>query len=242
MSIRTTVTFNGTDLTALCHVSDLRTSLLPRTFGSENVPGRDGAIFTGSRLLTRTITLTLSLMGTDLAQRQQAARALAGILAVDEPKPLAISIDDGMYYLAIPESGDDIARYVNSERFDVTFTAYDPTLHGAQRTVTVSSSGSRTFNVGGTYPASPVISVPEALSRAGSWRITLDDADFLSVSFDRSATRALVFDCEARTLTMDGVATLLMPECDWFVLTPGRHTLQTVGDGTATVTWEERWL
>lgn len=240
MSTRTTVTFNGTDLTALCHVSDLRTSLLPRTFGSEDVPGRDGAIFTGSRLLTRTITLTLSLMGTDLAQRQQAARALAGILAVDEPKPLAISIDGGMYYLAIPESGDDIARYVNSQRFDVTFTAYDPTLHGEQRSERVLNNGSRTFTVGGTYPATPTVSVESALPRQGVWRLTLDDSEYLSAAI--TGTHALEFDCGARTLTVDGAAALLLPEADWLVLTPGQHRLVMTGNGTATVTWEERWL
>lgn len=241
---RTTVTFNGTRLTDLYDVSDLRTSLLPRTIGSVAVPGRDGALHTGTRLATRTVTLTLTVRGAGSAARQQAARTLASILDVDEPAPLAISIDGGLFYMAMPESSGDIARYCNASRTEVTFTCLDPTLHAARRSVSLTSGGTATVTVGGTYPTMPLVEVTGARNGSGGfWRLTLDGGDYLIATIPAGVTSApIVADCENRVLRVNGSVTLLQPAADWLVLEPGTHTLAMTGTGTGTVSFEERWL
>lgn len=243
--MRTTVTFDGFELTAAYRVSDLRTSLLPQSLGSVDVPGRDGSLYTGSRLSSRTITLTLTTMAKSVEERQDAARELAAALAVDEPKPLAISIDGGLYWLAMPTSTADGERFLNATRFEVEFTAFDPVMYGVERTVTVPSGGSVSFLVGGTYPTMPVVSAPSAKndSATGNWQLWLDDTDHLVATIPAGVSTApVVADCAARTLRVNDSLALLVPSADWLVLTPGEHELEMVGTGAATVTYVERWL
>lgn len=242
---RTTVTFDGHALTDDYRVSDLQVSLLPRSIGTAKVPGRDGTIFTGANLEEKTITLTLTALGRDVRDRQEAGRALASILAVGEPRPLALSIDGGLYYMAIPSSKGDISRFMNADRFEVEFTVPDPVMHGASRTVTVPSGGSVTFQVGGTYPTMPVISAPQAANNSSihAWRLRLDNDSYVIATIPSGVSSApVIADCAQRTLRVNGTVTLLRPEADWLVLEPGSHTLAMTGTGEATVTFEERWL
>ena len=244
MTRRTTVTFDGHDLTASYRVSDLRTSLLPRRIGTTEVPGRDGALFTGAPLDTRIVTLTLTAIDRDIEDRQAAGRALAAILNVDEPKPLAISIDGGLYYMALPSSTSDATRHLTATRFEVEFICPDPVMYGTQRTVSVSSGGSATFNVGGTYPTMPTVSAPNAANGSGGfWKLALEDGTYLIATIPTGVQRAPVLaECENRVLKVNGNVALLQPEADWLVLAPGQHTLTMTGTGAATVTYRERWV
>lgn len=241
---RTVVTFNGVDLTALYAVSDLRTSLLPRDISTESVSGRDGEAFTGVRHDTRTITLTLTVRDRSITARQAAARVLAATLAVDEPKPLSISIDSGLYYLAIPSSDGDASRYYNATQFDVTFLCVDPIAYGEEVSVYVGSGGSKTFTVGGTYPTKPVI-VGTSIQRnasIGGWKLTLDSTEYVFVPISSATARSLSIDCEKRVVLLAGVVTVLSPDSDWLVIEPGEHTLAMTGTGGVTVTYRERWV
>lgn len=241
---RTTVTFDGHELTQDYYVSNLRTSLLPRTVGMQEVPGLNGMLYTGVRHTERSITLTFTAVSKSMAVRQTAARNLAALLAVDEPKPLQISIDGGLYYMAIPQSSDDAIRWMNATSFDVVFECPDPIAYGTERTVTVPSGGSVTFTVDGTYPTTPVVSASAAKNGSGGfWRIALEDGTYLLATIPTGVTSApVVADCGERTLTVNGNVSLLAPEADWLLLAPGAHTLTMTGTGAATVTYNERWL
>jgi predicted phage tail component-like protein len=245
VSTRTVVTFDGHDLTADYVVSDLRTALLPRRIRMQEVSGRDGALYTGSALSDRTITLTLTARGGTPAERQAAGRRLAEILATDAPAPLAMSIDGGLYWMAVPESGGNARRYVTATSFEVSFRIPDPAAYGPLRTVTVPSGGSVTFEVGGTYPALPTVSASAAgnSSSVGGWRLALDDGSYLMATIPSGVSSApVVADCAARTLTVQGNVAMLRPAADWLVLQPGTRTLTMTGTGAATVTFRERWL
>lgn len=244
MSRRTRVTFNGVNLTDLYHVSNLRNSLLPREVSSVTVPGMDGALLTGSRLTTRTITLTLTVKGSGIAERQRAARMLAQALAVAEPAPLELSIDGGLHYLAMPTSVGDGARYSNALRFEVRFECLDPTLHGTRERWSLTSGGSAKVIVGGTHPTMPLVEVTGARNGSnGVWKLTLDGGDYIVATIPTGVTSApIVADCENRVLRVNGTVRLLQPEADWLVLEPGEHTLAMEGSGTGTVSFEERWL
>lgn len=240
---RTVVTFDGHELTASYVVSNLRTSLLPRSITTRDVPGMDGLALTGVKLAARTITLTLTTTEKDIEDRQEAARSLAAALAVDGPRSLSISIDGGVYFMAVPTSNNDATRYVNATSFDVAFECQDPVGYGEEQTVTVPSGGTATFTVGGTYPTMPAVSAPTAGGSDGTWRLALDDGSFLYADIPNGhASAAVMADCASRVLKVDGVVTLLIPEADWMVLDPGEHTLTMTGTGAATVTYRERWL
>lgn len=241
---RTTVTFDGFDLTSFYIVSDLRIPLLPRSPSFVEVPGMDGALFTGVRNARRTITMTLTVRADDAEGREEAARALAAALAVSEPKPLAIDDDDGRYYLVLPVSNSDGTRYRHHASFDVSFEAYDPVAYGAERAVTVPSGGLATFLVGGTYPTMPRVKVPAAQNgQGGWWKLVLDEDRYLIAKVpDGVGSASLDFDCSNRVLMVQGQTTLLELDADWLVLEPGIHTLAMTGSGAAIVSYAERWL
>lgn len=246
MSTRTVVTFNGTTLTDLYDVSDLRTTLLHRTLGSVDVPGRDGAVFTGAKLAARKITLTFTVKDQDIAARQAASRALAATLAVDSPKPLSLSIDDGLYYLAIPTSDGDASRFVGATQFDVSFMAYDPVMYGDQVSFYVYVGNSHTWTVNGTYPTLPLIRCPRGVPEWADnpiWQITLDGSQTITVDITGYRQYAnIVIDCQNRILTVDGNAKMLPATCDWFSFEPGQHTLSVSGGEAGIVSYRERWL
>lgn len=240
--MRTTVTFDGVDLTALGIVGEYRGPLLPREIYREQVAGRDGDVFLGARYSAKTITLRLTVRAQDPAERQRAVRVLAAVLAVDEPKPLVLSIDGGLYHRAIPTSNGDGTRYLNHTSFDVDFEVLDPAAYGETRTVTVPSGGSVTFEVGGTYQTMPTVVATQAKNdaSAGRWKLILDGGDYLIANV-ASAAR-LEADCYARTLKVAGATRVLELDGDWLVLTPGTHELVMTGTGAATVTYPERWI
>lgn len=242
---RTVVLYNGVDLTADYVVSDLRRPLLPKEAMGATVPGMDGEVYTGSRLTPRMVTLTMYAIDADIALREAAARRLAAALDVQQPAPLSISIDGGLYLMAVPTSTGDAARFTQANSFQVQFEAFDPVFWGEERTTVIEwGQTPTTFTVGGTYPARPVISVPTAERAAfgNYWRITLDDGSFMSVAVPESGMVPILADCEARTLSVNGTNRLLNPLSDWLVLTPGEHSLVIDGLGDATLTYRERWL
>lgn len=242
--MRTQVIFDGFELSRHFHVSNLRTSLLPRTVKTREVPGRDGSLYLGASHAARTITMTLSVMGKAVEERQQASRMLAAILAVDEPRPLSLSIDSGLWYMAVPVSDGDGSRYRNATTFDVAFECPDPIAYGRERTVTVPSGGSVSFEVGGTHPTMPHVSAAAAKKgSSGFWRLTLEDGSFFAATIPSNlSTAPVAADCATRVLRVNGDVSLLDPSADWLVLAPGRHTLTMNGTGAATVTFNERWL
>lgn len=239
MSTRTTVTFDGHDLTADYVASNLRESLLPRALGTVKVPGRDGTLYTGSTLSQRSITMTLTARSGTPAGRQAAARALAAKLAVREPRPLAISHDGGLYWLAVPISPSTPKRYLHATSFDVEFVTCDPVMYGEHRSVTVPSGGSLSFTVNGSYPTMPNIAA-NATPSGGVWKLQLEDGSFMAVALP--GTRAVVCNCAERVLTVAGDVWPIADDADWLVLAPGQHTLSMTGTGAATVEWDERWL
>lgn len=241
---RTIVLYDGVDLTAGYVVSDLRRSLLPRVASSVDVPGMDGALFTGARMGVREVALTMIARSKDAQEREAAGRALAAAIDADSPRPLQISIDGGLWLMALAESGGDSRRYTSANSFEVTFRAFDPVFWGEERTVTVPSGGSVGFHVGGTAPTAPVVEAPAAANGPGGfWRLRKEDGtDLMATIPEQAGTAPLRADCLHRTLYVNDAAALLVPAADWLVLEPGDHTLTMTGTGAATVTFHERWL
>lgn len=247
--MRTHVMFNGIDLTSLFNVSDLEDALLPREVSTVEVPGMDGALFAGVKLSQRSIKLTLTVKDDSLDGVRAASRLLAAILAVKQPAPLSMSIDGGLYFMAVPKAQEPGVIFRNAVRHEVEFVIPDPVAYGDLRTITVPSGGSVTFTVGGTYPTMPTVEDVLTVSASDKlWRLSLEDGTYLAYepSYD-GATRidSLAIDCPARTLKVNGYTEMLTAESLWLELMPGTHTLTLDGSATsgpATVTFRERWM
>ncbi len=239
-----TVTFNGHDLTSEFVASRPRIQGMPVDIGSVEVPGMDGSLFTGARLGPKTIGITLTAKASTFADRRDALRKLFGYLRVDEPKALAFSFDNGLFYLAVPTTTGDIGFYRRHASIDVEFVAHDPAMYSAEVTKTVPSGSSVTFTVDGNYPTRPTISASAAKRGSGGfWRLDKNSGEQkFTVTLPNNNTTVIAADCGSRVLTVAGNVSMLDPSSDWLVLKPGRNTIAMTGTGAATIKYRERWL
>jgi len=207
-----------------------------------DVPGRNGAVFGGTKAQPMDVSMRLWTLAETREQRQQDVRTLAAWLAVDGPRPLYLGDEGGLWRMAIPAGNMDVSAYLNAESIPVTFRCLDPVLYGDRAGVEVPSGGSVTFLVGGTAPTFPTVTASSAHEdgTAGYWRLWLDEQTHLDADTGASSVPVSA-DCERRVLTVNGDVQMLNPFADWLRLTPGTHTIRMVGTGAASVQWVERW-
>ena len=236
--------FDGHDLTSMFIVGEpvFNTFIPSHTF--QNVPGRDGTVFMGGKLDGGTITVPLTIVDEDMEQRRATLSNLYMILDVDEPKLLVLPEVPDLSYKAIPQNAVSESRYIDGDTVIVSFQLVEAAAYGDTVTKTLPSNGTIVFTVGGTYPTKPRITSNATRSaNTHLWGIKLDEGAFLHVDTGSSSARAIVLDCEERTLTIEGDVALPTLDSDWFELAPGSHTIKMDnGSGSATITYKERWL
>ena len=234
--------FDNHDLTKL-----FRVELDSRTAASwepslVDVPGRNGAVFGGTKAQPVDVSMRLWSLAKTRVERQQDVRTLASWLAVDEPRPLYLGDEGGLWRMAIPAGTFDVSAYLNAESIPVTFRCLDPVLYGETEAVEVPSGGSVSFRVGGTAPTFPTVTADAAFEdgTAGYWQLWLDEQTHLDADTGAAAT-SVSADCGRRVLLVGGLVQMLQTDADWLRLTPGTHTIRMVGTGAASVEWVERW-
>ena len=236
------VTFDGHDLTKLFGVQ-WPIARTPAAWEPTaiDVQGRNGSVVNGTRALPVDVSMTLWTIAYTRVERQQNVRALAHWLAVDEPKPLYLGDEGGLWRMAMPVESSELTSYLNADSVTVKFRCFDPILYGEERSVTVPSGGSVTVLVDGTAPTMPTITAASAREgSAGYWQLWLDEVRHLDADTGNSNV-TVTADCQRRILRVNSSVQMLQTDADWLELTPGTHTLRVAGTGAATVSWTERW-
>lgn len=236
------VIFDGHDLSELFAIGDPSITVFESRVKYDQSDNRNGSVVLGRVWGNGSVTFSIGNPGS-MSERRDKMSTLAVWLDVDEPKKLVLPDTPGRYYMAVPSGAVTPIRHYNGEVSQLTFVITDPIAYGRECSVTVPSGGSVTFNVGGTAATRPRITA-SAVRNASSqvWGIRLDEGDFVHVATGSSSARAVVLDCEDRTLTVQGAAALPTLDSDWLVLEPGEHVLRMDnGSGAATVTYIERW-
>lgn len=235
---------DGVDLSDSYEVVGIKRPMPSTVPSLENVPGLDGYAFAGAELQPQPIQFTLVSKAMGYAERRRDMRQLAAVLCMEEPVRVYFGNDEGLYYEAIVSEPPDFQEFVTFGALTVTMQPLHAAMYGDTHTLTVPSGGSITFNVRGTYPAKPAISVTAVRDPSSLvWGLRLDEGDFIHVATGNAAGRKVAIDCGARILTVSGNAALPTLDSDWLELEPGQHTLtMDNGTGDATVTWQDRWL
>lgn len=242
----TTFIYNGHDLADILDVAKIEMpAMAPAAPTVRDVPGMDGAAYCGTRMEPMEIRVRarLATCSTEPAEIQRQWARVAALLRSDEPAPLTLA--PGLYRMAVLQGATDLEFYSYSAIAELSFLCPDPVAYGDERTVTVPSGGSATFNVGGTYPAKPVIEAASAVRDGSSlvWGVRLDAGDVLQVATGSESARKVVLDCAARTCAVAGATALPTLASDWFELAPGDHTIENhLGSGACTVAFRERWV
>lgn len=235
------ITYDGHDLATLFICGAPEISILNRTGTKVDAGAANSSHVVGMRWGDSTVSFQITALG-DAFERRNRFSQLGAWLDVDGPRELVLPDTPDRFYMAIPEGTVQLKRHFGAESALLKFTLTDPVAYGEERTVTVPSGGSLTFEVGGTYPASPVVTATATpdLSTA-LWGLTVDGSAFIRVELDDEGIPVSI-DCLNRTCTVSGSAALPTLASDWLTLAPGRHTLAMLGEGAAAVTYRERWL
>lgn len=237
--------FDGVDYANILDVASIEMPALPQTSPDlRYATGRDGALLAGNAFQPLEITVKARL-ATDTIDERDIQRRWAEVAArmrTAEPRPLSIS--EGIYRNAVLQDESPLDFKTYSAVAELKFLCPDPVAYGIERTVTVPSGGSVTFNVGGTYRTRPKVTAQAVRNSSSNlWGIRLDGADYIHVATGSASARAVSIDCDARTCTVAGNAAMITLDSDWLELEPGTHTLaMDNGTGEATVTFRERWL
>lgn len=234
--------FNGTVLTASYKVASERGVPKPRV-STQEVPGLDGYFAMGTDFEPPEVVLYVYATGMGRAERREAAHDLMKKLLVRDFKRLEFGDDGGRYYMAQPSGDLDFHEFVRSGSLTVPMLVRDAAMYGATRSASVGTSAT-TVQVGGNYPARPVVvSSTATKSSSNLWGVRVDGGDFVRVPLTSSGSASVTIDCAARTARVAGVTSMVTLDSDWLELSPGSRTVVIdQGGGTATMTWTERWL
>ena len=239
-----TIVFDGHNFNDLFYVGEVNVGLPEFVTDATERVGGNGSMFRSIRVGTLSISVQMvakPLRGRDV---RESLSTLLSWLDVDGERPLYLSNDRGLRRMVVPNGAPSIGDAEWNDRVTVEFLQLDPMLYGKERTVTVPSGGSVTFNVGGDASTQPSIAAQSAVRNGTSrtWGIRLDDGDYLRVAIPTSSATPVEIDCKERTCRVGGAVTIPTIDSDWFVLAPGTHTVRNdVGSGACALTWTERW-
>ena len=235
------ITFRGHDFSPYCTAE---TTLLPLAVAepkTRTVPGRPGALLAGGTILPVEIKVKLMLCGDrrmhplELADvRHKLAAWLGGTVGGELTLPEEPELSYRDCVVTKVKAWDALFEDGCCE---VTFTAHDPVAYGKPRRVTDLS-----FDVGGTWPAWPVVTVRTVASK--TFMVALDEEDFLTFLDPTSNDDLVVFDCERERCLVNGeVADARVSlSSRFFSLTPGHHTLSLRACTLVSCEFRERWL
>jgi len=237
--------FDGVDYSSLIDVASIDMPALPTAAADlRTATGRDGALLAGNPLepLEIKVKARLAIDSIDPREIQRAWALVAAGMRTEGPRQLNLTND--VYRMAVLTDAVPLEYNSYSAIAELTFVCPDPVAYGDERTVTVPSGGSVTFEVGGTYPAKPTIAADAVRDGTSEvWGVRLDDGDYIHVATGSSSAREVEVDSDRRTCTIEGDPSMITTDSDWLVLDPGMHTLaMDKGTGAATVTFVERWL
>lgn len=239
--------FNDYDFGELffCHAPK---RLMPSVdVSSQSVSGRSGAYFKSRRYEPIEIECTLVLRGPKGSDEAMITllEEVAQRLDVDQAK-LYLPTDDSKYYLATLSGASSVDEFVTSARLRLTFTVLDPFKRGQRRSVSLSANSATYVEVGGTYPASPIITAqPVANTTMYRWRDYDNDksvyvyADPSNTSAKWNGTETIILDTEKELCTVNGQVWGITLTSDYFEI-EGRVRLWA--NAPSVVEWEERWL
>lgn len=209
------------------------------------VPSSDVAIFGGTQALPLEISMTLiTIDGYDRDSRQILIRELSRILAVDQPRMLKLDDEHGLYRMALPQGEIEVEPLLNADVVRVTFVCPDPRLFGSTYTRSIGTSAVSVSIGGSAYPTEVVVTATATPNSSGTWRLTdSTTGEYLEITgMQTGRSHSVSIDCSARSVSVDGVVTMLTPESDWLTLKPGTHSMRvTTGSGTATLSFREMW-
>lgn len=241
-----TITLAGHVLNDYFSITDLSRPMPPSRIDVLDVPGRHGSVLRGRTMGPRKVSFRLWAHTSHHSDMYEAMALLMSWLYGSDDGELALTFSDegGRARLVVPDGELPYDEYEERGSVLLTFTQPDPICDvGEPKTASLSSGGTKTITVGGTYPVKLFIAATAAkrVSSTQTWGVVIDNDTYLHVHLDDANTHAVSIDCANREVTVDGATAMITLDSDWPELWPGSHTVEMDdGTGAATLTWQER--
>lgn len=234
--IRKQFFFGDADLGHFLHVSNVGRSISPARRVNQQDTVR-GSLYRPYGLDALEISVTVNVKATALADVATARRALAGMLIADTEQELVLPDEPGLYYMAYWQGGAELDRLMRWPEATLTFVAPDPLAYGDEHAFELTNSA-KTIARGGTAPAKPTIT---AVPAAGSyWTVTnVTTGEYVRVDADFTGSQTVVLDFENERCLVNGTDHAVDIRSDFFELGEADQVRKL--NGTATMTWTERW-
>ena len=242
--------FNGNNLSDYC-ICRMERAILPSVVNVvQDIPGRHGALFRSSRLGTYIQPVHIWLRTQDRREVSEVKHRLAAMLYADEPKPLYLPDEKGLYYLAILD-GDSGLGEITSDIPETTlnFLICDPIAYGIRRSARVRSyDGDTPINAGGSWPSYPLIKVLASGVTANGITITnRTTGEFIRITNETAGgipdDSYIYIDTDAERVWLpeyDNETIGVTAESDFFTL--DANTVINCYNCWADFEWRERWL
>lgn len=233
-----TFIFGDSELGLYLYVSEIDRVVMPsRRFNRTSREGHDGEHVKALGLEALEIKVNVHLMKNEVLELAEMRRKLASLLFTDTAQKLILPDEPDRFYYAYYEGGADLDRLFRWPSCELTFLVPDPIAYGRERSTTVSTTAA-TIKTGGTYKSYPTVKVTTTAKEFTLTNVTT--GDFVTVSTTSTASKAIIIDMEQQRVTVNGTDHPVTLDSDFFAL-EGTQQLKT-STGTATITWNERWL
>lgn len=207
--------------------------------------GRHGSTVNSLTLGPREITLECRAFEDRWADYDSLMDTISAWLVTSSDKKLQLRNHPGQYYMAHYVSVTESERIGETGigGFELAFTATDPVRFGEDRSYVLSGTDQAQITIGGTDSCDMRIEVRGATKdSSNTWAMKLAGTT-MTVPLSAMGTHSITLDCANRAVKVDDKASCLTLGSNWPTLTPGKKTVQiTVGSGTATLSWKQRYL
>lgn len=229
--------FNGNDLGHFLHIQSISRSIAPEFRLTEQATTRGEHVALGG-LSALEITVKANLKRVRVDDAAALRRALAGMLYSEQAAKLILPDEPDKYYLAWWKGGAELDRLDYWPGAELTFLCADPVAYGEEHEIELTNAA-KTVLRGGTYKAYPVI---KATPAAGSyWTVTnVTTGELVRVDAAFTGANSLVLDFGAQRCLVNGTNHAVTIESTFFALEESQEIKKL--NGTATMTWRERWL
>jgi predicted phage tail component-like protein len=205
------------------------------------VPGRPGEVLLSADVEPLELRVRLYIdapKALTVAQRSEVRRTLrAWLLSTDGAELVVPGEPELTWHEVLCVGVSDWTSLFAEGSAVVTFECLDPIAYGD-----ASSSDAESFEVGGTWPTWPSITMTAEASNTVQVTDSASGAYILVESAFAGGERVVV-SCESQTVTIDGTdaSKEVALGSDFFALQPGTCELAFSGCSGHTVSWIERW-
>ena len=230
--------YDGENLSDLFIVEDVSVSAYPTVEAvTRELAQRPGSYFASRKVATREIGVRLRLVtdSRDPLKVFQAWRALSPKLAKPEPRKLRLGEELHCFAMMAGDSGIEVVGRCGVT--EVTFVCYDPYFYGAEHEVALSNNATAAFNVKGTEPAYPKMTLTAVATSVTATNLVT--GDYVTVPGTKSGSRVTI-DMERQLATIGGEFAPVNLLSDFFNVEGAAQV--KVSGASGTLAYEERFL